>query len=92
MSQSNDGGSAHNNYDRDHDNLLRRVNTVSNGQVWGDMYTDGCVGQHGARIWVFLGLVLSFGSLVGACWILFGVYVIPGKLFGLMGGYIDTFM
>lgn len=54
------------------------VNTVSNGQVRGDMYTDGCIGPYGARIWLFLGLMLSFGSLIGACWILFGGYVIPG--------------
>ncbi|KAK4304429.1 hypothetical protein Pmani_023620 [Petrolisthes manimaculis] len=52
------------------------VNTVSSGQVRGDLYTDGCIGPYGARIWLFLGLMLSFGSLIGACWILFGAYVI----------------
>lgn len=52
------------------------VNTVSNGAVRGDMYTDGCLGPFGARIWLFLGLMLSFGSLIAACWILFGGYVI----------------
>ncbi|KAK8721891.1 hypothetical protein OTU49_012624 [Cherax quadricarinatus] len=56
---------------------LLMVNTVSNGQVRGDMYTDGCIGPYGARIWLFLGLMLSFGSLIAACWILFGGYVIP---------------
>ena len=56
-----------------------RVNSVTNGQVRGDMYTDGCIGPYGARIWLFLGLMLSFGSLIGACWILFGGYVIPSK-------------
>ncbi|XP_064107750.1 transmembrane protein 50A [Macrobrachium rosenbergii] len=53
------------------------VNTVSNGQIRGDMYTDGCIGPFGARIWLFLGLMLSFGSIIAACWILFGGYVIP---------------
>lgn len=53
------------------------VNTVSSGQLRGDLYTDGCLGPYGARIWLFLGLVLSIGSLIAACWILFGGYVIP---------------
>ncbi|ROT74356.1 putative transmembrane protein 50B [Penaeus vannamei] len=57
------------------------VNSVSNGQVRGDMYTDGCMGPLGARIWLFLGLMLSFGSLIAACWILFGGYVIPKSAF-----------
>lgn len=69
-----------NNDDCDYVDVPCRVNTVSNGQVRGDMYTDGCIGPYGARIWLFLGLMLSFGSLIGACWILFGGYVIPGKL------------
>lgn len=59
--------------------LLHRVNTVSSGQVRGDLYTDGCMGPYGARIWLFLGLMLSFGSLIAACWILFGGYVIPSE-------------
>ena len=55
-----------------------RVNTVTNGQVRGDSYDGGCLGGFGAKIWFFLGLMLSFGSLIGACWILFDGYVIPG--------------
>ncbi|XP_076029236.1 transmembrane protein 50A [Oratosquilla oratoria] len=53
------------------------VNTVTSGQMRGDTYTDGCMGPYGARIWLFLGFVLSFGSLIAACWILFGGYVMP---------------
>ncbi|XP_015917329.1 transmembrane protein 50A [Parasteatoda tepidariorum] len=58
---------------------LFMINAVSNGQVRGDAYTTGCMGQRGARVWLFLGFVLGFGSLIGSCWILFGLYVIPMK-------------
>ncbi|XP_054712544.1 transmembrane protein 50A-like [Uloborus diversus] len=58
---------------------LFMINSVSNGQVGGDAYTTGCLGQRGARVWLFLGFVLGFGSLIASCWILFGVYVIPMK-------------
>lgn len=54
---------------------LFMINAVSNGQVRGDMYTDGCMGSIGARIWLFLGFVLCFGSLISSTWILFGPYV-----------------
>jgi Uncharacterised protein family (UPF0220) len=50
---------------------------VSNGQIRGDSYTDGCLGQRGARAWFFLGLVLGFTALIASCWILFQSYVIP---------------
>lgn len=52
------------------------VNMVSNEQVRGDAVEGGCMGSYGARIWLFLGLMLSFGSLIAACWILFDGYVI----------------
>lgn len=32
----------------------------------------------GARVWLFIGFLLGFGSLIAASWILFGVYVVPG--------------
>uniref|UniRef100_A0A2P2HZ73 Transmembrane protein 50A-like n=2 Tax=Hirondellea gigas TaxID=1518452 RepID=A0A2P2HZ73_9CRUS len=54
------------------------INTISNGQVRGDSYDGGCMGSFGARIWLFFGLMLSFGSLIGACWILFDGYVASG--------------
>ncbi|XP_013785834.2 transmembrane protein 50A-like, partial [Limulus polyphemus] len=56
---------------------LFMINAVSNGQVRGDSYSTGCIGQQGARVWLFLGFVLGFGSLIAASWILFGAYVIP---------------
>lgn len=55
------------------------INAVSNGQVRGDSYSDGCMGQTGARIWLFIGFMLAFGSLIASMWILFEGYVVPGK-------------
>jgi len=55
------------------------INSISNGQVRGDAYTTGCLGQTGARIWLFTGFMLGFGALIGASWILFGGYVVPNK-------------
>jgi len=54
------------------------VNTVSNAQITGDAYEGGCLGGFGAKIWFFVGLMMSFGSLLGAAWVLFGRYVVPG--------------
>ncbi|XP_025098627.1 transmembrane protein 50B-like [Pomacea canaliculata] len=51
------------------------INSVSNGQIRGESYTTGCLGQRGARVWLFIGFLLAFGALISAAWILFGVYV-----------------
>lgn len=53
------------------------INAVSNGQVRGDGYSEGCLGRTGARIWLFIGFMLMFGSLIASMWILFGAYVVP---------------
>jgi len=58
---------------------LFMINAVSNGQVRGEAYTTGFMGQRGARIWLFLGFVLGFGSIIASIWILFGDFVIQGK-------------
>ncbi|NWI33006.1 TM50B protein, partial [Sula dactylatra] len=52
-----------------------RINAVSNAQVRGDSYSDGCLGRTGARVWLFIGFMLMFGSLIASMWILFGAYV-----------------
>ncbi|KAF4106100.1 hypothetical protein G5714_013762 [Onychostoma macrolepis] len=52
------------------------INAVSNGQVRGDSYSEGCLGQTGARIWLFIGFMLAFGSLIASMWILFGGFVV----------------
>ncbi|KAM4772668.1 transmembrane protein 50A-like [Rhinophrynus dorsalis] len=51
------------------------INVVSNGHVHGERYIDGCLGQTGARIWLFIGFMLSFGYLITSMWNLFGGYV-----------------
>ena len=55
------------------------INAVSNAQVIGDSYSDGCIGPTGARIWMFIGFTLSFGSLIASMWILFGGFVATQK-------------
>uniref|UniRef100_H3C7X1 Transmembrane protein 50B n=1 Tax=Tetraodon nigroviridis TaxID=99883 RepID=H3C7X1_TETNG len=53
------------------------INAVSNGQVRGD-YGEGCLGRTaGARLWLFIGFMMMFGSLIASTWILFGAYVVP---------------
>jgi hypothetical protein len=52
---------------------------VSNAQVRGDAYTNGCMGPRGARVWLFVGFVLGFVSVFAACWILFADFVPDGK-------------
>lgn len=31
----------------------------------------------GARVWLFIGFMLAFGSLIASMWILFGGFVVP---------------
>lgn len=52
---------------------------MSNGMLRGESYTSGFLGQTGARLWLFIGFVLGFASIIAAIWILFAAYVIPGK-------------
>ncbi|KAI1303146.1 Transmembrane protein 50A [Halotydeus destructor] len=58
---------------------LFMINAVSNGQVRGESYTNGFLGQRGARIWLFVGFVLGFASMIASVWILFGDFIIQGK-------------
>ena len=41
--------------------------------------SDSHLGQTGARIWLFIGFMLAFGSLIASMWILFGGYVAKEK-------------
>ncbi|RWS15845.1 transmembrane protein 50A-like protein [Dinothrombium tinctorium] len=47
--------------------------------VRGESYTNGFLGQRACRIWLFIGFVLGFGSIIASIWIMFGVYVLPSK-------------
>uniref|UniRef100_A0ABI7YYS1 Transmembrane protein 50B n=1 Tax=Felis catus TaxID=9685 RepID=A0ABI7YYS1_FELCA len=60
------------------------INAVSNAQVRGDSYESGCLGRTGARVWLFIGFMLMFGSLIASMWILFGAYVTQSKYFFLL--------
>uniref|UniRef100_A0A3Q1HPZ2 Transmembrane protein 50B n=1 Tax=Anabas testudineus TaxID=64144 RepID=A0A3Q1HPZ2_ANATE len=55
------------------------INAVSNGQVRGDTYGEGCLGRTGARLWLFIGFMMMFGSLIASIWILFSGYVVPSE-------------
>ncbi|KAK4884652.1 hypothetical protein RN001_000923 [Aquatica leii] len=54
---------------------LIMVNSVSNAQIRGDAYEGGCLGPRGSRVWLFLGFVLGFASVIASCWILFANFV-----------------
>lgn len=53
---------------------------MSNGQLRGDTFTDGCAGPRTARLWLFTGLVLGFASLIASGWILFAGYVLSNSM------------
>lgn len=55
-----------------------RLNAVSSGQVTGDTYTEGCLGQRGARAWLFVGFVLAFAGLIGSLWIFIQEFLVVG--------------
>lgn len=44
----------------------------------GDAYEGGCMGPRGARIWLFLGFVMGFASVIASCGILFSDYMKEG--------------
>lgn len=51
---------------------LFMINSVSNGQLRGDAFTEGCMGPRGARLWLFVGFVVGFASLIASGWIVLG--------------------
>lgn len=51
---------------------------MSSGQVTGDTYTEGCLGQRGARAWLFVGFVLAFAGLIGSLWIFIQEFLVVG--------------
>jgi len=59
---------------------LFMINTVSNGQLRGDAFTEGCMGPRGARLWLFVGFVVGFASLIASGWIVLGGYGVKSYL------------
>jgi len=78
---------------------LLMINMISNGQLRGDSYTDGCAGPGFARTWLFIGFVLGFGSLIGSGWIFFadhknvwpGIQLFIHNLFIFISGLVYKF-
>ncbi|XP_048459005.1 transmembrane protein 50B [Rhincodon typus] len=50
---------------------------ASSEQMQRSAFHAGCLSFTGARIWLFIGFMLMFGSLIASMWILFGAYVVP---------------
>ena len=54
---------------------------------------DGLLGTRGARLWLLVGFVLGFGSLIAAIWIMFAVFVIPkdGSVYTGLAFFMQNF-
>eukprot|EP00045_Choanoeca_perplexa_P007995 m.73169 g.73169 ORF g.73169 m.73169 type:complete len:167 (-) comp14313_c0_seq1:1882-2382(-) len=46
------------------------VNAISAEMLNSGYYSDGVLGPVGARVWLVLGLVMSFGCLISATWMM----------------------
>jgi hypothetical protein len=66
---------------------LIMINSVSNAQMRGDAYEGGCLQSRGAKVWLFVGFVMGFASVIASCGILFADFVGKSKF----GDYIITF-
>uniref|UniRef100_A0A3P9DUK1 Transmembrane protein 50B n=1 Tax=Maylandia zebra TaxID=106582 RepID=A0A3P9DUK1_9CICH len=51
------------------------INAVSNGECLSPVRDL----LWRARLWLFIGFMMMFGSLIGSIWILFGGYVVPSE-------------
>lgn len=47
--------------------------------LWIKIHIYGFHSPAGARIWLFIGFMMAFGSLIASMWILFGGYVVKGN-------------
>lgn len=45
----------------------------------GDVYEGGCLGSRGTKIWLFLGFVLGFASVIAAVGLLFANFMEEGR-------------
>ncbi|KAL0266902.1 UNVERIFIED_CONTAM: hypothetical protein PYX00_009322 [Menopon gallinae] len=52
---------------------LLMVNSVSNAVIRGNDFGGGSCG---AKLWLFLGFVMGFASVIAACWILFANFLL----------------
>eukprot|EP00048_Salpingoeca_helianthica_P015309 m.226090 g.226090 ORF g.226090 m.226090 type:complete len:158 (+) comp16875_c0_seq1:1334-1807(+) len=54
---------------------LLMVNAVSIRQGDSSIYTSGKLGSAGVRAWMFFGLMISFGALASAIWVMVAHYI-----------------
>eukprot|EP00047_Mylnosiga_fluctuans_P012828 m.27997 g.27997 ORF g.27997 m.27997 type:complete len:162 (-) comp4485_c0_seq1:66-551(-) len=54
---------------------LFMFNSISIHQGDSSMYTSGAIGSVGARVFLFLGLLVSFGSAIAAVWVMILHYI-----------------
>ncbi|CDW52378.1 transmembrane protein 50A [Trichuris trichiura] len=52
------------------------LSSVSNSQVLGEAMSESFLGTRGARLWLLLGFVIGFCSLIASIWILFSDFVV----------------
>ncbi|KAK2710842.1 hypothetical protein QYM36_012134, partial [Artemia franciscana] len=57
---------------------LIMINSVSFGELRGDVYPNVCFGLMGARIIFLVGLLLGMITKIACCGILIANYIIPG--------------
>ncbi|XP_014255772.1 transmembrane protein 50A [Cimex lectularius] len=83
---------------------LFMINVVSNSQTQNELYSGGCMGPRGARLWLFIGFVCGFAAVIASCWIFFsdfaghvtnpkwiGVALLLQNVFILVGSLIFKF-
>jgi hypothetical protein len=54
---------------------LIMVNSISGAMIDADSYTDGVCGPTGARVWLIIGLMMSFGGFIAGAWVMSQQYL-----------------
>lgn len=54
---------------------LIMVNSISGAMIDSDSYTDGACGPTGARVWLIIGLMMSFGGFIASAWVMSALYL-----------------
>lgn len=50
-------------------------NSISVSMIDNDGYTDGACGSAGARVWLIIGLMMSFGGFIAGTWLMAAQYL-----------------
>eukprot|EP00040_Diaphanoeca_grandis_P032796 m.199587 g.199587 ORF g.199587 m.199587 type:complete len:157 (-) comp32740_c0_seq1:337-807(-) len=54
---------------------LIMVNSISGSMIDGDSYSDGVCGPAGMRLWLIIGLMMSFGGFIAGAWVMSQQYL-----------------